>query len=386
MNSKRIVGLDVSPWDGPWMSRQQILSRFATSCRVVYSRGALFSWDRFSPLWRAAPWVTRFEDRQGVTLHRRSRLLLRSPRLQAWDDVVVRRIGSHLRRNAGGTEEGPLVAYVFHPSLYPIARALRPDLLLYHAYDQFSAYPGFSRADLERERNLVRDAHLVIGMSELIAENLRRYAQREIHVVPNGADAERFSTRSADDETVLGELAAIPAPRIAYFGNISEKVDLELMRRIARARPDWSLLLVGGERLNRDTSKAAYARLLAQPNVHAVGHKDYGRMPAYMRATDVNILTYRIGEGLWSEACSPLKLYEYLAAGKPVVSTRIGVVEAHADVIAIADDLDGWLGAIEQALVSGGRGTVAGRRAVARANTWDARIRQIDALLEAANS
>ena len=116
-------------------------------------------------------------------------------------------------------------------------------------------------------------------------------------------------------------------------------------------------------------------------NVYSLGHKEYDEVPAYMRATDVNLLTYRVGEGLWSEACSPLKLFEYLAAGKPVVSNELEVIEPYRDVIAVARTDEEWLAAIDEALSSGGQGTVEARQAVARSNTWERRIEAIENLI-----
>lgn len=374
----RIAGLDVSDWFDAWMSRQQILTRMAKSHPVVYSRGALHAWQRFKPAWRKAGWTSSFEENFGVLVHRRPRFPLRLTRFPTLDNVTLRWIARDIR-NAFDEQGLPLIAYVFHPKLWPVARELNADLTMYHAYDEFSSYPGRADSEVELEKDLVLNADIVCTMSEKTATTLRTFGRDDIKIVPNGVDFDRFS--AVEGESVPDDFASIAAPRIVYFGNVSEKVDLALIRRIAEARPDWSLVIVGGDRLINDESKQIFEQLKALPNFHWLGHKRYRDMPRYMRAADVNLLTYKMGVGLWSEACSPLKLYEYLAVGQPVVSADLQVTRAHDDVVSIASGEDEWLQAIGQALEPQGRERIEAGRDIARQNTWDARIEMLESLI-----
>jgi glycosyltransferase involved in cell wall biosynthesis len=363
------------------MSRQQILTRLAERHNVVYSRGPFFSWDRFKLDWNAAPLLSRFQKNHGVSVHIRSKVPMRVPKVSAIDRFALRRAASTLRRETGFSDQEQSIAYVFHPSLYPLAKALKADRLVYHPYDKFSSYPGIAENVVELEKRISEDADVVIAMSETAAQTLRSYADRLIHVIPNGADYHYFSGADAPGDAIPSDVSAIPGPRVAYFGNISAKVDIALLHRIAKARRDWSIVIVGGDRLFRNDDKAVFSELVAAPNVYWLGHKAYEEVAPYVRAMDVNVLAYRVGESLWSEACSPLKLYEYLAAGPPIVSSSLQVTDAHEDIIAIARNDSEWLSALEDAIDNRGRGTVEERRAVARRNTWDARLGQIEPLI-----
>jgi glycosyltransferase involved in cell wall biosynthesis len=385
LNKFSIIGLGVSAWDGPWMNRQQILSRLAAENRVVYSQGSFFSWDRFSPGWWSAPIRSRIISRDGVLVHRRSKLLLRVPRFAALDRFALNCVARFLNRKAGRHSDAVTIAYVFHPSLYPLAKALAADLLVYHAYDRFSSYLDASKDGCERERELTRNADIVIASSNLIAESLRSFTDKDINVIPNGADFEHFAGSDESLNVIPDDFARIPAPRIAYFGDITEKVDVFLIHRLSEARPDWSFVFVGSERLSRQASKDAFEKCIGKSNVYWLERKPYSEIPQYVRATDVNLLTYRVNEGLWSEACSPLKLYEYLAAGRPIVSTQLEIVEKHRDVLAIAQSDQEWLEAIDHAISQGGQGSRESRQSVAQANTWDARILTIKALISKAS-
>tara|TARA_R110002049_G_scaffold85482_14_gene217251 strand:+ start:953 stop:2161 length:1209 start_codon:yes stop_codon:yes gene_type:complete len=379
-----VVGLDVIDWDGPWMNRQQILTRLAKQHRVVYSRGSFFLWDRFTGPWRAAPLFSSFIEKHGVQVHQRSKLQLRAPRIPEVDRLVIKRIGRNLRKKALAGQSGPLVSYVFNPAFYRVGKAVNADLLVYHAYDQFSAYPHATEDEVHYEKKLVQEADLVIASSATIANTLLEYCDRPVEVIPNGADYERFAGKESGPGPVPEDLAAIAGPRITYFGNLTEKVDTDLIARLAEARPDWSFVFVGGVLINAGKGNEVLRRLEAMPNVHFLGHKTYDEVAGYYRHSDVNLLAYRMGEGLWSEGCSPLKLYEYLATGKPVVSARLQVVEDHEDVLAVASTDEEWLAAIEDAVTNGGVGSKASRQAEARKNTWEVRVAAIEALIHKA--
>ena len=155
----------------------------------------------------------------------------------------------------------------------------------------------------------------------------------------------------------------------------------DLIARLAEARPDWSFVFVGGVLINAGKGTEVLRRLEAMSNVQFLGHKTYDEVAGYYRHSDVNLLAYRMGEGLWSEGCSPLKLYEYLATGKPVVSARLQVVDDHKDVLAVASTDEEWLAAIDDAVTNGGVGSKASRQAEARQNTWEVRVAAIEALI-----
>jgi glycosyltransferase involved in cell wall biosynthesis len=191
-------------------------------------------------------------------------------------------------------------------------------------------------------------------------------------VIENAADYQAFAV----DPPALREpadLAAVPRPRIGYTGALNRKVDFPLLVSIASRHPLWQIVLVGAlGNLDAETT-AAVSTLRQLSNVHFLGFKDHRELPQYVGHMDVNLLAYRLAPHLWTQGIYPLKLHEYLAAGRPVVSADLPSVRPFAEVVHVVRESGGWETAIAAALDGHGTGSVESRRAVARNNGWDAR-------------
>jgi glycosyltransferase involved in cell wall biosynthesis len=151
-----------------------------------------------------------------------------------------------------------------------------------------------------------------------------------------------------------------------------------LIARLARRRPQWQFVLIGEVRNLDGPSRAAQADAQREPNVHFLPLKPREMVPHYVCSMDVNIMCYRLADDLWVEGIYPLKLHEYLAAGRPVVSADVPSIRPFGHVVAIARNWQQWERAIEVALTSGEPGSTADRRRVAEANSWNARVRQLE--------
>jgi glycosyltransferase involved in cell wall biosynthesis len=381
-----IIAFADNPWHGAWMNRQQVLSRLARrGWPVLYSTGAVSLWDRGRRKWADAPWLNHFEETDGIILDVAGRWPSRWPTLSSWDRLVMRRHASRLDARissmGGGSFAERGIAILYHPQLLPYVEQLKPRRVIFYAYDALSMTPGWTAADEALLRRTLDRADLVVASSPMIARQLSE-AATEIRVLPNGADVDAFAAgaRSA----CPADLAAVPHPRIGYVGNISQKVDLQSVAEVARKRPDWHWVMVGdaiGLRADTATS-ATYDACRRLTNVHFLGRKHHGELPAYVNHMDVNTMCYRQQGGWWVSGY-PLKLHEYLAAGKPVVSADIEAVREFDSVVDIARTTDQWIDAIEKALSQGGEGSPDSRQKVARRNSWDSRVDQLhDWLLE----
>lgn len=364
------------------MNRQQLLSRLAArGWPVIYSLGALSLWDRAKGRWAKAGWWGGFAQDDGVLLDLPGRLPPRWPSLAAWDAAVIRwhsaRLARAARRIGGGHDA---IALLFHPNHLPYAQALAPRSTVFYAYDAFPLTPKWTPAQDELLHRTMASADLVIASSEPIAGHLPTLRDGKPRVLPNGADAAIFE--KGKDAPCPADLAAIPSPRIGYIGNISQKVDLATVAEIAKKKPDWHWVFVGKVVAVNDNAltRQAYADCRSLANVHFLGAKQHMELPAYVNHMDVNTMCYR-QQGGWWEAGYPLKLHEYLAAGRPVVSADIAAVREFADVIDIAATMQDWIAALERALTSGGVATPESRRRVAYQNTWDRRVDDLEAWL-----
>ena len=363
------------------MNRQQIFSRLAQRHFVLYSTGALNLRQ-----WRARgrPRGSGRVSRPGeVLVDEPPSLLRRAPRIPSWDRFVIQRTARRWRRLAGPPAAGPLIAYVFYPKFLPYIEYLDADYLVYHAYDLFERNRGWSKKLDVFQRLLMQRADLAISSSEAIANALESRYGRAPTVIANGADYDAFVSAANTGGPEPADLSAIPRPRIGYTGALSRKVDFELIAKLARRRRQWQFVLIGEVRSLDGPSHTALGEAQSEPNVHVLPPKPHGVVPHYVCSMDVNIMCYRLADGLWVEGIYPLKLHEYLAAGRPVVSADVPSVRPFADVVAIARDLQQWERAIDVALTSGEPGSMAARRQIAAVNSWSARVRQLEAELSA---
>jgi glycosyltransferase involved in cell wall biosynthesis len=378
----RFVVLAPNRWDAVWMNRQQIFSRLAERHWVLYSTGALSLRQRRGSRSSAFTSVCR----PGGVLVDEPSALRRVPRLARWDQFVIRHTARRWRRLAGPPEAGPLIAYVFHPKFWPYVEDLDADYLVYHAYDLYEGNRGWN-ARLELfQRLLCQKADLAVSSSEAIADTLALKYGRAPTVVANGADYDAFVTAADSGGPAPANLLAIPRPRIGYTGALSRKVDFELITTLARRQRHWQFVLMGEVRSLDGHSRRAMAEAQAEPNIHTLPPQPHERVPDYVGAFDVNIMCYRLADDLWVDGIYPLKLHEYLAAGRPIVSADVPSVRPFAHVVAIARDPRQWERAIEIALTTGEPGSLTARRQVAALNSWTARVRQLEAELSGLTS
>jgi len=222
------------------------------------------------------------------------------------------------------------------------------------------------------EQDLVRRADLVFTSAEKLCTE-RREVNPRTHFIPHGVDVSHFS-RALDQSTrVPPEIAALPKPVIGFFGLLADWVDLDMIGALARARPQWSFVLVG--KIQIDLQPVRNLK-----NVHIVGQQPYSDLPRYCRGFDVGLIPFRMNE--LTLCVNPLKLREYLAAGLPVVSTPLPEVVRYQGVVHIAVTKEGFLQEIEAALNE--RSVEQDRRRVEmmRHEGWEARVEHMSNLIE----
>jgi glycosyltransferase involved in cell wall biosynthesis len=373
----------MNDWHGPWMNRQQLLSRLGKKHDIIFSNGLLSIWDRHTELWKRSPLVfNKYIHDHDVHVHKAPKLLARIPKWTNLDKLILR-IGIHLvKKYLNRIGSGPTVAYIFNPEYASYVKLLRPDYLVYHAYDLYSKTPGWNQELADQQEYLLNNANLVIASSEKIANQLESISGKAVTVLPNAADYEAFKTAFDHRRDMPEDMRGIPEPRIAYIGNINRKVDLPLIADLAYKHRNWHFVIVGGiGNLDSDTGKALeQCQNLA--NVHFLGAKTYKELPTYLSYMHIALMCYRIEDSLWTEGIYPLKMHEYLSAGLPVISADIPSVREFDHVIEIVRNIDEWECAISGALNKMDERHVSARRKVARENSWSKRADRLEALLQ----
>ena len=238
---------------------------------------------------------------------------------------------------------GELVLWYYTPMAREFTSHLRPKLCIYDCMDELAAFAGAPTVLQTHERDLFAVADVVFTGGQTLYE-AKRTQHPNVHAFPSSVDVRHFAqARHAQSEPE--DQASIPHPRLGFFGVIDERMDIELLRGIAEARPDWHLVMIG------PVVKIDPETLPALPNIHYLGGKGYAELPRYLHGWDVALLPFAINES--TRFISPTKTPEYLAAGRPVVSTPItDVVRPYGDqnLVAIAADTAGFVAAIEAAM------------------------------------
>ena len=248
--------------------------------------------------------------------------------------------------------------------------------LVYHCVDDLSAIPGIdAKAFNAEEVRLLARAHTVFTTSAELHGKCAEHHPR-VHDFPNVVDADHFA-RAHSAAALPADLAAIPRPRLVYVGALSDfKVDFQLLTAVARRKPEWQIVLIGDEREGQhDPALASLARM---PNVHRLGHRPYQDLPEYLRGVDVGLLPTRIND--YTRSMFPMKYYEYLAAGVPVVSTPLEFTRQQRAGMVIGDGEDAFIEAIGTQLAHG-RLSAENARALVGEHTWAARLQRMLALI-----
>jgi UDP-galactopyranose mutase len=274
----------------------------------------------------------------------------------------------------------PQVLWFYTPMAFPLAEGLAAPLVVYDCMDELSAFHGAPPELIERERQLFHRADLVLTGGYSLYE-AKRSRHANVHAFPSSVDAEHFA-RAREPQSEPADQAELPAgPRLGFFGVIDERMDLQLVEQLADARPDWQIVMLG------PVVKVDPGALPQRANLHWLGGKSYAELPSYLAGWDVALMPF--ARNASTELISPTKTLEYLAAGKPVVSTAIrDVVHPYGDegLVRIADDADGFVAAIEAALAEDpAPRRMAGDACVAR-TSWDATWSQIYALMQQASA
>lgn len=380
-----IVLLSIADWDNPfWTNKQHVAVELAKrGHRVFYidslglRRPSASSQDisrirrRLQKavcapravrknLWVWSPVILPFHS--NAIIRRTNQYLL-----SRWLDYWLRRLAFHKD-----------ILWTYNPLTTQLLNFRQFNKLVYHCVDEIKAQPGMPKEALEQaEQVLVQEASIVFVTAPKLLETRRRW-NRNTYYLPNVADYAHFST-AMDEQTALpDDLAAIPAPRIGFVGAISGyKVDFRLLRLVAAAHPEWSLVLIG--KVGEGDPWTDFSLLHGLANIHLLGAKPYDDLPQYLHGIDVAILPNQLNE--YTEAMFPMKFFEYLAAGRRIVSVDLPALREFSDVAYIAKTPADFVTGIAQTLAGQGAPLEA-RLSLAKEYTYEARTEKMMSLIQ----
>lgn len=289
-----------------------------------------------------------------------------NPVARALNRQIIRFTIAQLRKQLG---IDTFQLWTFLPNTAPYIGTLGEELSVYYCVDEWATFPGIDKGTLDKlERQLLERVDVTFTTSLALAEKKKVHCPAT-YLAPHGVDYAKFATALDANVAIPQDLAKLPGPKVGFFGTLRDFLDYELIAHVAKARPDWSIALIG-----QDLS-AGTALIKGLPNVHLLGRKKHDELPAYCKGFDVGLIPYRIDNDV--KFINPLKLREYLSAGLPVVSTDMPEVQPYAHLCRIAKTGDEMVAAIERALEERSPDQRAARCESMKSETWQARVASV---------
>lgn len=283
-------------------------------------------------------------------------------------------LGAQIRRACRKVGFQRPILWIILPHYSTIVDTVPNQGVVYYIVDEYSAMPGVDPDRIRQmERIVLERADVVFAISEpLVASKAKVNAHT--YLSPHGVDTAHFGRAYHEPLPRPRELEGIPGPIVGFFGLIEDWLDFDLLEYLARERPRYSFVMVG--RVARDISRFARYQ-----NVVFLGQKPYEEIPAFLRAFDVCHIPFKLNDVILHS--SPLKLKEYLAGGKPVVSVAIDEVRKLEGLAYVAADRAGYLAAIDRALAEDSPERALARVRAMEAESWQSKVETISARVAA---
>ncbi len=265
------------------------------------------------------------------------------------------------------------ILWFYTPMALPLTTGIEPSLVVYDCMDELSGFRGAPPELLERERELLELADLVFTGGQSLYE-AKRSRHAAVFAFPSSVDAEHFG--QARRQLVEPEdQRGIPTNRLGFFGVIDERMDIELLAALAAARPHYQLIMIG------PVVKISESALPRAGNIHYLGQKDYRELPAYVAGWQVALMPFALNDA--TRFISPTKTLEYLAAGKPIVSTAVRDVVAPYGQMGLARiaDRQSFPRAVDAALATDSRAHLEASDEFLAGTSWDKTWARMKALI-----
>jgi glycosyltransferase involved in cell wall biosynthesis len=346
-------------WDWVWQRPQQFISRLSERHKILFVETVAPAPDLARPLarYRVA------QNFPNVTI-----LTLQFP---SWRWSNGKYVDSERRRivrefiagPAAGQFEDP-VQWFYDPMAVPaFAGQMDEVLTVYDCMDELSKFRCAPPDIVERETELLKRADVVFTGGRKLFEAKSQHNDN-CHFYGCGVDCEHFGKALTKETKVPKDLAGIPKPILGYFGVVDERMDYELIARLADANPQWSVVMIG------PTMKIDDATLPKRPNLHWLGQRSYLELPAYCKGFDLCMMPFALNES--TEFINPTKALEYMATGRMIVSSAVpDVVRNFGAVVKVAKDHEEFISLCRNTVQQPEDDTVKRGLQMARENTWE---------------
>ena len=376
---RKIVCLATSPWYPIPTRKQQVMSRIPDAEILYFDPSVTY----LAPLKdkAARPGLSNYKNegvhpQENITVYSLPPVLPFFYKFRWINKLNQRRMARFVRRKMREHGFTDVLLWVYSPVTADLVDLVPHKGLVYDCVDRHSAYGGLMDPTLvdRMELELAGKTDRTFATADALAERLRA-AQPNTVMIPNGANFERF-VQAAQPQPVPEDLRDIPHPIFGFVGALQSCIEYDYLEAAAKACTDWSFVLIGKEKPGVDLTA-----LHAMPNVHFLGLKPNEQLPQYLAHFDACLNLFAKSD--LSKDVSPLKFYEYLATGHPIVSTRQpDQILQYAPLIEIADSQEEFIAACEASLTDTEPERTKARIEAGRACSWDSRVAQMCEILQ----
>jgi len=351
-------------WDWVWQRPQQFLSRLSARHKILFVETIGPDAQLSSPVarfWTAA-------DFPNITI-----LRLQFP-LWRWSDGPFvdrerrRLVKEFIAGPGAGQFKNPL-QWFYDPMAVPAFLGQMDEIgVVYDCMDELSKFRGAPPPIKTREQQLLATADVVFAGGRKLWES-KKLLNENCHFYGCGVDVAHFGKAREADTKIPDAIASLPKPVLGYFGVVDERMDYDLLFKLAEANPDWSIAMVGPQ--------IKVDKVPQHPNIHWLGQKNYADLPAYCKAFDVCLMPFALNEA--TEFINPTKALEYMATGKPVVSSAIAdVVTNFGSVVNIARSHEQFISLCRKVIEKNEAGRLEAGLKQAAENSWDSIVTQLE--------
>ncbi len=352
-------------WDGVWQRPQQFLSRLSTKHRVLFVEGPVVVPEEITPRYELA----EAPDYPNITIMRTYFPASRFHDGKWVDAERLRLLRDALRTSLAGKFECP-VQWFYDPMAVFFAHKMNDRAVVYDCMDQLSQFKFAPPELIHREKQLLEAADVVFAGGRKLWQSKSK-TNENCHFYGCGVDVSHFSSARSESTIVPHDINFVHRPILGYFGVVDERMDYELITKLADANPEWSIVVIG------PVAKIDPNALPCRVNIYWVGRREYANLPAYTKAFDVCLMPFALNEA--TEYINPTKALEYMATGKPIVSTAVpDVVSNFGDVVKIAQSHEEFVKFCQDALQTPDHNAIERGLKMAGDNSWDSIVAKLE--------
>ncbi|MBN2383120.1 glycosyltransferase [bacterium] len=384
LKNHNIICIASANWDAPlWTNSQHVMCRLSLHNKILFVeslglRRPTFRKDFARVAHRFINWL-RGTKKINDNLYIYSPLIIPLHGFRFIRTLNYLILRESLTRQIRKLEFDDPILWTFLPTSNDLLGHLGEKMAIYHCVDEYTANPGVPKNVIDYlEKQLLKNVNIVFTTSKNLYD-AKKLFNKNTYYMPNVADAEHFIQSTFPETGLPLEFNDIPSPRIGFIGALSGyKVNFDLIEKVAQSHPEWSVVMVGPIWSGDPDTKVS--NLEQYDNVYLLGTQPYEKLPHFLKGLDVCLIPFHLNETTIS--VFPLKFFEYMAAGKPIVLTDLPSVHEYKDFCHIARTDQDFIEAIETSLTENDPDLIKKRIELSRKHTWQARIETMSHIIE----